>query len=142
MPRIPQNSAERAIDMLNAGMTMKAVAMNIGCSTRAFRHLRQRFQATGYTEDRPRIGRPDVTTRGQDRNIRITHIASKLPHLLLQTLMIHITTVYLPKLCAITLREGGLSARRPYVGCVLARGHRVNSVNWARKRQRQGSSIP
>ena len=33
MLRIPQNSRERAIGMLNAGMTMNAAAMNIGCST-------------------------------------------------------------------------------------------------------------
>ena len=38
MPRIPQNLPERANDMLNAGMTMNAVALNIGCSTRAIRH--------------------------------------------------------------------------------------------------------
>ena len=33
------------------------------------------------------------------------------------------------------LRKGGLSARRPYVGCVLARRHRINYVNWARTHQ-------
>ena len=54
MPRIPQSLRERAI-----GMTMTAVAMNIGCSTRAIRHLRQCFQATGRTEDRPRRGRTE-----------------------------------------------------------------------------------
>ena len=40
MPRIPQNLCERAIGIHNAGMTMNAVAMSIGCSTRAIRHLR------------------------------------------------------------------------------------------------------
>ena len=54
MPRIPQNLRERAIGMLNADMTMNAVAIKIGCSTRAIRHLGQRFQVTGRTEDRPR----------------------------------------------------------------------------------------
>ena len=34
-------------------MMMNAVAMNIGCSTHAIRHLRQGFQATGLTVDRP-----------------------------------------------------------------------------------------
>ena len=72
MPRIPQNLRVRAIGMLHAGMTI-AVALNTGCSSRAIRHLRQRFQATGCTEDRPRSGRPCVTTRGQDRYIRNTH---------------------------------------------------------------------
>ena len=69
MHRLPQNLRERAIGILNAGMTMNAVAMNIGCSTRAIRHLMQRFQATGRTEDRPRSRRLRVMTRGQDRYI-------------------------------------------------------------------------
>ena len=77
MPRIPQNLREHAISMLNAGMTMTAVAMNNGCSTRGIRHLRQRFQATWRTEDRPRSGRPRSTTLGQDRYIRNTHLRNR-----------------------------------------------------------------
>ena len=53
------------VERVNAGMTMSAVAMIVGCSTRAIRQLRQRFQATGRTEDRPRSGRRRVATRGQ-----------------------------------------------------------------------------
>ena len=43
MTRIPQNLREHAIGILNACLTMNAVAMNICCSTRAIRYLRQRF---------------------------------------------------------------------------------------------------
>ena len=71
MPRIPKKLRQRAIGMLNAGMTMNGVALNIGCSTRAIRHLRQCVQATGHTEDRRRSGRQRVTTRGQERK---THL--------------------------------------------------------------------
>ena len=103
MPRIPQNLRERAFGILNAGMTMNSVGMNIGCSTRAIRYLRQRFQATGHTEDRSHTeDRPSVTTRGQDRYIWNTTptcaIASKLPQLRLLTPMVHVTTVHQPKL--------------------------------------------
>ena len=70
MPRNPQNVLEHAIVMLNAGMTMNAVAMNNACSIPAIRHIRQRFQATGCTEDRPRSRRPSVTKLGQGRYIR------------------------------------------------------------------------
>ena len=52
MPRIPQNLRKSAIGMLNAGMMMNAVATNTGCSTRAIRHIWQRFKAIGRTEDR------------------------------------------------------------------------------------------
>ena len=77
MPRIPQNLRERAIGMLNAGMTMNAFAMNIGCSTRAILHLRRHFQATGRTEDRPRSERLRITTHDQDRYIRNTHLRNR-----------------------------------------------------------------
>ena len=103
MPRILQNLCEHAIGMLDAGMMMKAVAMNIGCSTRAIRHVRQRFQATGCTEDRWRVAK---TTTFRTPTCTVT---SKLPQLLLLTPMVHITTVYLPKLCT----TGGLSAQCP-----------------------------
>ena len=46
-------------------------------NTRATRHLRQRFQATGRKEDRPRSGRPRVATLGQDRYIRNTHLRNR-----------------------------------------------------------------
>ena len=75
--RIPQNLREHAIDILNDGMTMNAVSMNIGCFTRANLHLRQRFQATGRTEDRPYGGRPRVTTLGEDCYIRNTHLRNR-----------------------------------------------------------------
>ena len=113
MPRIPQR--QHAINMLNAGMTMDAVAMNIGCSTRAIRRLRQRFQTTGHTEDRPRSGRPYVTTRDQDRYIRNTHLRNCF-----QTATA--TAANTPgthnnRISAQTVRNrmrgGGLSARRP-----------------------------
>ena len=77
MPRILQNLRERVIGMLNAGMTMNAVAINIGCSARATRHLRQRFQATGPTEDRSRSGSPHSTMRSQSRYIRNTHLRNR-----------------------------------------------------------------
>ena len=138
MPKITENLRERTIGMLNAGMTMNDVAMSIGCSTRAIRHLRQRFQARRHAEDRPHSGRPRVTARGQDSYIGIPTcaIASKLQQLMLLTPMVHKTTVYLPKPCAIACAQGGLSARRPYVCCVLARRHRVNRGNWACAHQR------
>ena len=76
MPRILQNLRERAIGLLNAGMAMNAVAMNIGCSTRAVRLL-MHFQATGPSEARSHSGRLRVATRRQDRYILNTHLHSR-----------------------------------------------------------------
>ena len=128
MPGIPQNLRERAIGMLYAGMTTNAVAMNIGCSTRTIRRLRQRFQATGLTEDRSRNWRPRVTTHGLERYIRNSHLRNRF-----QSATANTHDTYNNRISAQTvrnrLREGGLSLRRPYVGCVLAQCHCINRVN-------------
>ena len=130
MPRIPQNLREHAIGMLNAGTTVNAVAMNIGCSTRAIRHLRHHFQATWRTEDRPRSARL--------RYIRNTHLRNCFQTATATAANTHGT--HNNRISAQTVRNrlrlGGLNARRPYVGCVLARSHRVNRVKWARTHQR------
>ena len=138
MPRIPQNLRERAIDMLNAGMTMNAVAMVIGCCTFVIRHLRQRFQATKRTEDRPHSARPRVTTHAQNRYIRNTHLHNRFQTATATAANTHGT--HNNRISAQTvrnrLREGGLSARCRYAGCVLERRNRVNRVYWAHTRQR------
>ena len=77
MPRIPQNLPKLAIGMLNAGMTMNAVAMNIGCSTPAIGHLRHRFKATVRTKDRPCSGCLLIMTLSQDRYIQNTHLRNR-----------------------------------------------------------------
>ena len=74
IPRIPNIIRERAIGMLDAGMSTKHVARHVGCSRRAIRNLRIRFRKTGGTNDLPRRGRPRVTTRGQDRYIMNTYL--------------------------------------------------------------------
>ena len=101
MPRILQNLRERANGMLNAGMMMNAIAMNIGCSNRAIRHFRQSFQATGRTEDRPRFGRPPIKTRGQDRNIRSTHLCNRFQTATATAANTHGT--HIPRISALTV---------------------------------------
>ena len=76
MPRIPNNLRERAIGMLDAGMSTVHVARHVGCSSRAIRNLRIRFRTTGSTNDLPRRGRPCVTTLSQDSYIMSTHLCN------------------------------------------------------------------
>ena len=103
MPRILQNLHKCAIGMLNADMN--AVAMNIGYSTCAIRHLRQPFHATGHTKDRPYIGHLlCVRMRGQDHYILNTHLWNRFQT---ATAMVVIITVYLPKPWAITCARVG-----------------------------------
>ena len=103
MPRILQNLRKCAIGMLNADMN--AVAMNTGYSTCAIRHLRQRFHASGHTEDRPCSGHLLwVRMHGQDHYILNTHLCNRFQT---ATATVVIITVYLPKLWAITCARVG-----------------------------------
>jgi transposase len=73
MPRVPANLCERALGMLQGGMRTADVARAINWNVRTVRRLRQRYRQTGRTADRPRSGRPRVTTPAQDRYIRTSH---------------------------------------------------------------------
>ena len=82
----------------------------------------------------PRRGRPRVTTRSQDRYIMNTHLRNRF-----QTATA--TAANTPRLhnnriSAQTvrnrLRENGLHAQHPYVGCVFTQRHCQNRLHWAR----------
>ena len=107
---------------VNAGKTMNAVAINIGCSTHAVWHLRQRFQATGHMENRPRSGRPHVRMLGKDCYIWNTHMRNGFQTARATTANTHGTHNNLISAQTVCncLHQGGLSAHCLYVGCVLA----------------------
>ena len=132
MPRKSNNLRERAIGIIDAGMSTEHVAKHVGCSSRATRNLRIRFRTTGSTNELPRRGRPRVTTRGQDRYIMNTHLRNRF-----QTASadnkpgLHNNRIS-PQTVRNRLWENGLHVRRPYVGCVLTQRHRQNRLNWAR----------
>ena len=69
MPKL-NNERNQAIGMLNAGMSATVVlSRQFGC-TREIERLRGRFRVT----DRPRSGRPPVTTAADDRYIVLQHL--------------------------------------------------------------------
>ena len=76
----------------------------------------------------------NVTTRGQDRYIMNTHLRNGFQTA--TTTAANIPEFHNNRINAKTvrnrLRENGLHARRPHVGCVLTRRHRQNRLNWAR----------
>ena len=65
MPRLSQPERDRAIGMLQAGRDRRAVARLLGVHHSTVVHLEQRYNTT--SADRPRAGRPRVTTAAQDR---------------------------------------------------------------------------
>lgn len=73
MPRMSREDRERAIDTLVAGMSCANVAWHVNVSQSTLSCSQARFQQTSRTVDRPRSGRPRVTTPAQDQYIRLSH---------------------------------------------------------------------
>ena len=68
MPRLRQNDRERAVFMVQAGMTYQVVADKFNVSRITISRLMIRLRQTGKTKDRPRSDRPRVTSQRQDRH--------------------------------------------------------------------------
>jgi transposase len=125
MPRNHAHLRERALGMLQGGMRTADVARAINCKVRTVRRLRQCYRETGQTADRPRSGRPRVTTPAQDRYIWTSHLRDW--YRMATTARVTPGT-HNPFISAQTvrnrLREAGPRACRPVVRQFLTRHHR------------------
>ena len=135
--RLSMDVRNRAVGMLQAGMTQINVARRIGVSPSVIHRLISRFTQTNSTADRPRTGRPRCTTPAQDCYLRTCALRSRvisgaqLRARLLQTgTRVSIQTVRK------RLHSAGLRARRPYVGVVLTPRHRQARLAWVRQFRR------
>ncbi|KAL0152664.1 hypothetical protein M9458_052387 [Cirrhinus mrigala] len=74
MPQMSQVLRERAIGMLTAGMSTRAVAcdLNVHCST--IRRLQRHFREFGSTSNLPHNRRPCVTAPSQNLHIQHLHL--------------------------------------------------------------------
>lgn len=64
--------------MLRSGVTITDVARQVHCEHLATVRLKQAFQATGASTDRPRPGQAREATRGQDSQMLLTDLHSRL----------------------------------------------------------------
>lgn len=67
MVKLTVAQRNRAVGMLQAGMSARAVARTMNCCHSTILRLWQLFQQRGNVQERPRTGRPRVTTPAQDR---------------------------------------------------------------------------
>lgn len=135
MPRLTAIERERAVGMVQQGASHADVARRFNCARITVTRLMQRLRQTDRTTDRPRSGRPPVTTPAEDRHIRVLHLrnrsitatstaATSLGH------RISRQTVYR------RLRQHGIRARHPFRGPFLTRQQRINRLIWARRVRR------
>ena len=133
MPRLSKEERERAMGMLECGISATRVAQRFGCSRRMVYNLQERHQATGTTTDRPRSGRPRVTSARQDRAIVREHVRN--PFRTAAQTARETPGRNNPRISRFTVRRR-LSARqirayRPYVGPVLTEQRMRNRAQWA-----------
>lgn len=135
MPRLNLANRNIAIGRLQLGESQTEVARHMNVSQSTISRLWNRFQRFQTAEDRPRSGRPRITTAAEDRNIRLYHLRHR-------TVTATSTVGNVPGLQRVSaqtirnrLREAGLRARRPYVGPVLQRQHRRSRNRWCRNVQ-------
>jgi transposase len=78
MPRLHHNDRERAVGMVQAGITHQAVEDHFNVSRITIARLIIRLRQTGRTNDRHRNGKPRVTSQGQDRYLRLIHLRNRM----------------------------------------------------------------
>ena len=95
----------------------------------------QRLRQTGTTNDRPRSGRPRVTSRRQDRYMPLTHLRNRFQTAVETALVTPGTqnnriSRISPDTVRNRLRKFGLRPSRPYVGMPLTSQRRQVRLNW------------
>ena len=131
MPRLNNDQRNQAIGMLNAGTSVTAVSRLFGCTRKAIERLRRRFRATGNVRDRPRSGRPRVTTAADDRYIVVQHLRNRC---LTATATARQQGIH-PQTVRNRLRQNvqPIRAYRPYFGQILTPRHRAARRDWCRR---------
>ena len=131
MVRLLQLDRGRAIALILQGRSQHDVAQQFGVHESTISRLVQRLRATCRLTDRPRSGRPHVTTQRQDRCIRLVHLLNRLRTDAREVIGTHGHRVC-PRTVRNCLQEFDLRPRRPYMGPNLTPRRRQRRIQWLR----------
>ena len=135
MPRLSNLDRARAIGQLEAGVKQSVVAARFGVGQSTISKFKTKFRNTGDVKDRPKSGRPRITTQQQDRYI----ISGVLRNRRLNTRMIQtrVTARYGRRISYQTIRRrlhaGQLRSRRAARKLLVTVLHRTNRLRWCRQ---------
>ena len=134
MVRLSQLDRGRAIALILQGPSQRDVAQPFGVHESMISCLVQRLRATGRLTNRPRSGRPCITTQRQDRRIRLVHLCNRLrtaTETAREVIGTHGRRVC-PRTIRNRLQEFNLRPRCPYVGPNLTPRQRQRRMQWLR----------
>lgn len=131
MPRLSPDERGRAIGHLEAGVSVSRVARQFGVTRRTIHSLQRRFQTTQTTRDRPRTGRPRITTPVVDRFIRTQHLRNRFQSATHTAMNIPGHQPISRQTVSRRLAAHGIRARRPLQRPQLTRRHRQARLAWA-----------
>ena len=118
---------QRGQALLMQGQRQQQVARHFGVHVSTIERLVRHLRETGRVTDRPRSGRPRVTSQRQDRAIRLAHLRNH--HLTATETAVNTVGSHNRRIHTKTVRnrlgEFGLRASRPNVGLPLNRERRA-----------------
>ena len=135
MPRLSNDECKRAVTMLLQGATQQEVATALGVHQTTVHRLQGRLAQFGNINDRPRSGRPRVTTARQDRLMRLTHLRNRTRTAVESAITMpgtHNHRTSAQTVCN-RLREFGIRAYCPNVGNPLTPRRRLACMQWLRR---------
>ena len=137
MPRLRQNDHERAVGIVQTGITRQVVADHFNVSRITISRLMIRLRQTGRTNDRPRNDRPRVTSQYQNRHLRLIHLRYRMITAEDTARRTHgLSNIRISgQNVRRTPRQSGFRASRPAVGPVLKQRHRTARLAWAHARR-------
>ena len=125
MLRLSVQEPERDFGQLQAGRSVRDVATTFWCHLATIYRLETRYHLTGAVNDRPRCGRPRVTSQRQNGHIRFVHLRERSrPATVMtrETAGRHNNRISGSNVRR-RLQNSGLRARKSYIGPVLSRRH-------------------
>ncbi len=133
MPQMSQVLRERVIVMLTAGMSTRAVALELNVHFSTISRLQRHFRKFGSTSKRLHKRSPRVTTPAQDLHIQHLHLQDRLrpdTRTAAATIGLHNQRIS-AQTARNRLREAHLHARHPHRGLDLTAVRRRNRLEWA-----------